>query len=294
LPVQAGPVNPLSETLASVGTRSRVHVSASIISFGAMTIVTVIFLAFLVVLFLGLIGFQLLGYRFGARRRAAGRANFAEGTSAIETSLFALLGLLIAFSISGGEARLDARRHLVVEEANAIGTAYLRLDLMPAATQAGLRGQFRDYVDARIAYYDHLLQLDQARADHARAGELQRRLWTEASTAAMSTPDTRPAMIALPAINEMIDVTTARDAAQWMHVPIALFALLIALALACGFFAGLGMSKNPRPNKIHIVAFAGTLALTAYVIANIEFPRVGLTALRLFDTLLIQVRQQMG
>jgi hypothetical protein len=43
-----------------------------------------------------------------------------------------------------------------------------------------------------------------------------------------------------------------------------------------------------------MVAFAGTLALTAYVIANIEFPRVGLTALRLFDTLLIEVRQQMG
>jgi len=79
-----------------------VHVSASIISFGGMTIVTVILLAFLAVLFLGLIGFQLLGYRFGARRRAAGRANFAEGTSAVETSLFALLGLLIAFSISGG------------------------------------------------------------------------------------------------------------------------------------------------------------------------------------------------
>jgi hypothetical protein len=259
-----------------------------------MTIVTVIFLAFLAVLFSGLMGFQLLGYRFGARRRAAGRVGFGEGTSAIETSLFALLGLLIAFSISGGENRLDARRHLVVEEANAIGTAYLRLDLMPAATQAGLRSRFRDYVDARIAYYDHLLRLDQAKADHARAGELQRRLWTEASTAAMSTPDTRPAMITLPAINAMFDVTTARDAAQWMHVPIALFALLIMLALACGFFAGLGMSKNPRPNKLHMVAFAGTLALTAYVIANIEFPRVGLTALRLFDTLLIEVRQQMG
>jgi hypothetical protein len=259
-----------------------------------MTIVTATFLAFLLVLFLALIGLQLLGYRFGARRRARGWVGFGEGTSAIETSLFALLGLLIAFSISGGVSRLDARRHLIVEEANAIGTAYLRLDLMPAATQAGLRSRFRDYVDARIAYYDHWLQAGQSKADHDRAGELQRRIWTEASAAAMSIPDTRPAMIALPAINAMIDVTTTRDAAQWMHVPIALFALLILLALACGFFAGLGMSKNPRPNKIHIIAFAATLALTGHVIANIEFPRVGLTALRLFDTFLVEVRQQMG
>jgi len=259
-----------------------------------MTIVTVILLVFLAVLFLGMVGLQLLGYHFGARRRATGWLGFGEGTSAVETSLFALLGLLIAFSISGGENRLDARRRLIVEEANAIDTAYLRLDLMPAATQPALRRQFRDYVDARIAYYDHLLQIDQAKADHDRAGELQRRIWTDASAAAMSTPDTRPAIIALPAINTMIDVTTARDAALWTHVPVALFALLILLAFACAFFAGLGMSKNPRPNTLHIVAFGATLALTAYVIANIEVPRVGLTALRLFDSLLVEVRQHMS
>ena len=123
--------------------------------------------------------------------------------------------------------------------------------------------------------YDHWLQLDQAKADHARAGELQRRLWTEARLPPCRPPTHGRRPITLPAINAMIDVTTARDAAQWMHVPIALFALLIVLALACGFFAGLGMSKNPRPNKLHMVAFAGTLALTAYVIANIEFPRLG-------------------
>ena len=259
-----------------------------------MSIVTAMFLAFLVVLFLGLIGLQLLGYHFGARRRAGGWVGFGEGTSAVETSLFALLGLLSAFSISGGENRLDARRRLIVEEANAIDTAYLRLDLMPAATQPGRRRRFRDYVDARIAYYDHLLQFDRAKVDNDRASGLQRRIWTDASAAAMSTPDTRPAIIVLPAINAMIDVTTARHAALWTHVPVALFALLILLALACAFFAGLGMSKNPRPNTLHIVAFAATLALTAYVIANIEFPHVGLTALRLFDTLLVEVRQHMG
>ena len=79
-------------------------------------------------------------------------------------------------------------------------------------------------------------------------------------------------------------MTTARDASMWTHVPVALFALLIVLSLACGFFAGLGMSKDQRPNKLHVVTFAAVVALTAYVIVNIEFPRVGLTALRLFDT----------
>jgi hypothetical protein len=259
-----------------------------------MSIVTLLFLALLVALFLGMVGCQLAGYRLGRRLRSQGSIAFGEGTSAIEASLFALLGLLIAFSISGGESRLDARRRLIVEEANAVETAYLRLNLMPVDAQPELRRQFRDYLDARLAYYDHLLKFDQAKADHERAVELQHRIWKGASAAAMSTHDTRPAIIALPAINAMIDVTTARDASMWTHVPIALFALLIVLSLACGFFAGLGMSKDQRPNKIHMATFAGVVALTAYVIVNIEFPRVGLTALRLFDTLLVEVRQRMG
>ena len=172
-----------------------------------MTIVTLIFLALLVALFLAMVGCELLGYHLGRRRRAQGWIGFGEGTSAIETSLFALLGLLMftGFSISGGESRLDARRRLIVEEANAVETAYLRLDLMPVDAQPELRRQFRDYLDARgLAYYAHLLQSDQAKADHDRAVELQHGSgWGRA--AAMSTPDTRPAIIALPAINAMLE-----------------------------------------------------------------------------------------
>ena len=73
----------------------------------------------------------------------------------------------------------------------------------------------------------------------------------------------------------MIDVTTARDAALQTHVPISMFVLLLALAFACAFLAGIEMSKQPRPSAFHMLAFAGTLALICYVIVNIEFPRMG-------------------
>jgi uncharacterized membrane protein YeiB len=259
-----------------------------------VTVATAIFLAFLVVVFLFSVGFQILGHHVGARWRAHGRGGYSESTSAIQTSLFALLGLLIAFTISGGENRLDARRHLIVEEANAIETAYLRLDLLPPAAQPALREMFRRYTEARIAYFRQLAHLDEAQPLHDRAAELQREIWTAATGAARETSDLPAALLTLPAINAMIDVTTARDAALRTHVPLAMFALLLLLAFACAVLAGTEMSKQARPSPFHVLAFAGTLALTCYVIVNIELPRIGFAPLGPIDALLAQVRQRMG
>jgi uncharacterized membrane protein YeiB len=255
---------------------------------------TLIFLVFLVVIFTSSIGFQLLGHHAGRRWRAHGQGGYVESTSSIQASLFALLGLLIAFSISGGETRLQARRDLIVQEANAIETAFLRLDLLPESAQPVLREEFRRYTEARIAYFSQIVHLDEARGIHERAGEIQRQIWTDAVAAAQETPDTRAALLTLPAINAMIDVTTSRDATLRTHVPAAMFALLIALAFACAFLAGVEMSKQPGPSTFHMLAFAGTLALTCYVIANVEFPRLGFGHLGPIDALLAQVRQRMG
>jgi hypothetical protein len=231
----------------------------------------------------------------GARRRArrADGETTSEGTSAIEASVFALLGLLIAFTISGGEARLQVRRQLIVEEAGAIEAAFMRLDLLPAPVQPALREQFRRYADARIEYFAHILQRDR-NAARQRAIDLQQEIWRSASTAAMATADNRAAIVTLPAINRMIDVTIARDGSLRTHVPLALFVLLIALSFGCAFFAGFEMSKNRRPSVLHVTVFAAMLALTCYVIANVEFPRIGFIRLGPIDALLAQVRQRMG
>jgi hypothetical protein len=259
-----------------------------------MTHSSTLFLLLLAVLFVSIVGFQLLGHHVGVHWRARGLKVMGDGTAAIEGSVFALFGLLVAFTISGGEARLDARRHLIVHEANAVETAYLRLDLLPQADQPRLRDSFRRYVDARLAFYSDIRHADQAKADRRHAVELQQQIWREASTAAMGVQDTRATLVLLPAINEMIHVTTERDAALRTHVPFALFVLLIAFSFACAFFAGVGMSKMPRPSPLHVLLFAATLSLTAYVIINIEFPRFGFIRLGPIDALLAEVRQRMG
>jgi hypothetical protein len=259
-----------------------------------VTLATAIFFVFLVVVFLFSVGFQLLGHHIGTQWRANGRGGYGDSTSAIQTSLFALLGLLIAFTISGGEDRLDARRRLIVEEANSIGTAYLRLDLLPAAAQPALRELFRRYTEDRIAYFQQLAHLDRAQHLHDRAAELQREIWTAATNATRQTSDLPASLLTLPAINTMIDVTTARDAALRSHVPLAMFLLLLMLAFACAVIAGMEMSKQPRPSPFHMLAFAGTLALTCYVIVNIELPRIGWAPLGPIDRLFAQVRQHMN
>jgi hypothetical protein len=257
-------------------------------------LVTAVFLGFLTVLFGGMLVLQMFGQHLGARRLARGQTTSGEGNAAIEASLFALLGLLIAFTISGGEARLNVRRELITREANAIGTAYLRLDLLPEEHQPMLRDEFRRYADARMTYYAHLLDFKEARLELRRLHDLQDQIWKDAVNGAADAADSRATLLVLPALNAMIDVTTEREAALRTHVPVTLFLLLVVLAFACSFFAGLGMAKQGRPSRIHMVAFSLTLAVTAYVILNLEFPRAGLIRLGGIDSLLAQVRAAMG
>lgn len=255
---------------------------------------TAIFLAFLMLIFLASVGLQLLGRHVGASWRAHGLTSLRESTTAIQASLFALLGLMIAFTISGGATRLEARQRLIVQEANTIDTAYLRLDMLPPARQPALRELFRQYTEARIATVRQLAHIDEARIAHDRAVELQREIWAAAVPATAEVSDTRAATIVLPAINEMIDVTTERDAAFLAHVPITMFGLMVFLAFACAFLAGAEMSSVPRPSAFHVLAFAGTLTLTCYVILCVEFPRWGFVRLRAFDSLVEQARQHMN
>jgi len=125
--------------------------------------------------------------------------------------LFSLFGLLIAFTFSGSASRFDSRRQLLAEEINDIGTAYLRLDLLPAGVQPALHGLFRDYVDSRLAVYRKLPELDAAKAELARSEKIQGEIWTRAVAAtADSGADADASRLVLPSLNAMIDITNTR------------------------------------------------------------------------------------
>ena len=243
----------------------------------------------LAVLFTALLGCLVLGRRLG--RRDAARGTDLSGLGAIDGAVFGLLGLLIAFSFSGAATRFDKRRTQIVEEANAIRTAYYRIDVLPPASQPALRESFRRYVDARLAIYRAIP--DEAAVHQAteRATAIWDEIWKQALTAGQASPGGRPDPFVLSALNAMFDITTARALASQTHPPTLIYFMLLGLALVAAVLAGYGMSATAaRSSRLHPVAFALVLTATVYVILDLEYPRVGLIRLDTADLLLVDVR----
>jgi hypothetical protein len=169
-------------------------------------------------LFLGMLVLLEIGRRIGVRRLAKDPEGAMVGVGTVEGAVFGLLALLVAFTFSGAAARFDTRRQLIVEETNAIGTAYLRLDLLPAAAQPPLRERFRRYLAARLEAYRQLPDGAAATEALGRAAKLQEEIWTQA-VAGSREPDAHPdaAKLLLPALNAMIDITTTRTLALQTH-----------------------------------------------------------------------------
>ncbi len=128
---------------------------------------------FAVVLMLAMMLMLEIGRRIALRRRAANPDGAHEGISALEGAIFGLMGLLFAFTFSGAASRFDARRQLIVQETNDIGTAYLRVDLLPTAVQPAMREHFRRYLDARLAAYRGSPTVSAAIAEHERSVKIQ-------------------------------------------------------------------------------------------------------------------------
>jgi hypothetical protein len=225
---------------------------------------------------------QQLGHGLRLRRQTAPQS------SAIEGAVFALFGLLLAFTFSGAVTRYDVHRELVTDERNAIETAYLRLDLLPPQDQGPMRQLFRDYVDSRLHLYDH------SSGEVLPATEqLQREIWQKSVaqvTASGANPDA--AKLLLPALNQMIDITATRQNAFNMHPPTIIFLLLFVLSGASAFLAGYGMTTSTR-SWLYSIAFAFVVTLTIYATLEIEYPSKGLIRLANTDETLLQVRISM-
>lgn len=246
------------------------------------------------VLFVGILAALWVGRWIGKRIIARHGPSAAPTIGSLETAVFALLGLIIAFTFSGALSRFDTRRAQIVDEANAIGTAYLRIQLVPASAQPKLREAFRSYVDSRIETYRRLPDLVAAKAELARTEELQGEVWSQA-VAAVRMPGTQPMaeLLVLPAFNEVFNFITIRTSATLMHPPVVVYAMLIGLALASALLAGYQTAGEKAYDWMHQLGFAGIVALTVYVILDIEYPRLGFVRIDAMDQVLVNVRQGM-
>lgn len=209
-------------------------------------------------------------------------------------AVFALLGLMLAFTFSGAASRFQDRRFLITDEANAIGTAWLRLDLPPADAQPELRTLFRRYVDQRLAVYKKVEDEAVVLARLQAVAALQGQIWSLAVAAGARPEARQPAtMLLLPALNEMIDITATRTAAARNHPPLAVFLLLGTLTLVGSMLVGYNLAVNPGRSWIHSPSYAAAIALSVYVILDLEFPRLGLIRIDAADQVLVDLRRSM-
>jgi hypothetical protein len=235
-----------------------------------------------------------VGRWLGARRRAQDPEGAKAGAGAVDGAVFGLMGLLIAFTFSGAATRFDARRALAVEEANCIGTAWLRLDLLPVAGQPGLREKFRQYVAARLAVFRAIPDLAASKAEQKRAGALQTEIWTGAVAACRDSGSSSATMLLLPALNQMFDISTTRTVGAQMHPPVIIYGMLFLLVLAGSLLAGYGMALGKARDWFHAFAFVVVIVLAIYVILDFEFPRVGLIRIHDVDRVLVELQESMN
>jgi hypothetical protein len=245
---------------------------------------------------LGLFGGMLvcleLGRRLGVRRQARGLTSAGHG--AVDSAIFALFGLLVAFTFSGAASRWDVRRMNIADEANVIGTAYLRLDLLAPEDQPAERQLFRDYLNARIQVYSSLPDRVAALAAYGRAASLQTAIWKGLMPAVRNpAAHADAAKLLVPAVNEMFDMMTTRTMAARTHPAPVIFVLLFLLGFGCALLAGYAMAGAKSWSWLHAAAFAFFIAAGTYVILDIEYPRAGFFRLTAYDQVLVDLHESM-
>jgi hypothetical protein len=194
-----------------------------------------------------------------------------EDYGIVLTASLTLLGLIIAFSFSMAVSRYDQRKNYEEAEANAIGTEYVRADLLPAADAARVRELLRQYLDQRVLFYTtrdgaRLRQID---ADTTR---LQSELWSTVRTAAATQPTPLTAL-AISGMNDVLNSQGYTQAAWWNRIPSAAWGLMAAIAVFCNLLHG--YHARTRDALLFLV-LPLSVSISFFLIADIDSPRGGL------------------
>jgi hypothetical protein len=218
-----------------------------------------------------------IGNRVGRRLHNGADEGIKHQVNALQGSLLGILAVLLGFTFSQSLQRFDARSAAVVDEANAIGTTYLRADILPAEIRIRSKSLLRDYTQARIdAASVSLDRYEDRRELKVLAQQLQGRLWTLAVQAANDTDRPATVNLYLQSLNEMIDSNGKRDAALDRHVPelvlFLLYGTFILTGALLGYAAGVGGSRVSKGSYILV----SLIVVLVFIIIDLDRPRRGL------------------
>jgi hypothetical protein len=227
-----------------------------------------------------------VGYRAGSRRLfAPADADVSSQTGAIQGAILGLLGLLLAFSFAAAGTRFLERQDLITREANAIGTAVLRADLLGEPERSELRAALRDYTKRRLEV-SKKVRFVMDPADAVAFQQMHTRIWNAARAGVAARPTALLAV--LNPVNELIDLHTTRLAASRKHLPIPVLGLLVVCSAIATSITGYACGIADRRRSPSSIALALLIGAALWITIDLDYPRIGL--LQLDDTPLEELR----
>ena len=189
--------------------------------------------------------------------------------------------------------RHDQREIFEEGEANAIGTEFLRADLLPSKTAAATKDLLIQYVDQRILFYSRQSP-EKIREIRSKTDELQTALWNEILPTIRSEPTPTNALVA-SGMNDVLNAQGYVQAAWWNRIPLAAWALMAAIAVCANLLVGFG-ARNFEKNIALFMIFPFIISVSFFLIADIDSPRGGVIRIEARNLVALKnnLTQQMG
>lgn len=216
----------------------------------------------LLLIALGLLAIGELGFLLGRRHRGENVGEKKSQAGVHVAALLGLLGLMLAFCFGIVESRYSERKALVLEEANSIGTTYLRAQMLPSPQGERIQALLRDYVERRIGYHTP----EELQEAIAASSELQTQIWAEATEVADAHPQSMIVAIFVQSLNETFDLQESRvTVALHQRLPLSVLVVLYTIAAlsigVLGLVAGLGRTRSVLPTIALVVAITAVITL---------------------------------
>jgi hypothetical protein len=211
------------------------------------------------------------GWRLGNYRRQLPQHEKDAPVGAVVGATLGLLAFLLAFTFGMAASRYDTRKQLVLQEANAIGTTYLRADMLPEPQRSEIRNLLREYAALRVGGVTSLMTPEVM----AQSGALHDRLWAQAVALGEQSPNSIVVGLFVQSLNETIDLDETRVTAGRNQIPdsiwLALYVVTILTMMAMGYQFGLTGEHSWPVTIMLVLVFTAVLLL----IADLDRPQAG-------------------
>jgi hypothetical protein len=241
-------------------------------------------------LFVLMVAFTYFGRQFG-KSRMTDESKDNPGNRVAITSLYALFGLILAFTFGMSGARYEARKQVIIEESNCISTAYLRISLYPDSLQPLFRDDFRNYLEARIAYFDAGKNMEELKKSLRYADSISTRIWSRATYIEKNSSNPVQYLLMIPALNEMIDITNTRLYSEINRIPDSILLMLLLLSVSSAFVSGYISAVSKKFDWFIAVAFCILTSVVIYFILDLDRPRRGIINLNMSNQSIIELRK---